>query len=577
MANFLTMRRLLGFRDFFPNEKPRSKEYYGNKVGKDLIQKTTPFFLSYFRGGGAPEIDALFREWFTFYDHKYFNSPSYILIETEYRRIKNHHQGEKHAILSVEALLNMFLWSQSEAKILESIDNLDVTSMLPFLELVLLFNDDVLTNYEKATASISSYSGSRKLQQIILSGSFSQNDLVNIDYAQLLYTQVYKLAKILAYLETQEEYSTLLKKLLDEFSCESKEEYLKAICAAATIPFKSPIPSWNVLSLKNASEKVKSTHILDNIAVSDNSITQIDQDDYLQLRNKPFQKISDEEYRVIFELFLLKKIYNGVIFKLSSYDKNFLGRIRNDFSEGVLLYETLKLVLSQPGSIMFTGEEFKSAKLEREPDFYCRNENNILLFESKDFYMRGEYKLSYDFKIIEGELMKEGRLKKAVTQLITNIERCFLNNITLDNKLDPTKITIYPVIIVHDSLYSAPALNYWVYYWFIDELNLLKERPELKDIDFSSVFPITIIEIDTLILYEQLFKGSKFNLIDLVTRYHDHVRFDAGGNLPPDKIEQHAYQSAISFAEFVREHAHREKVDIDFDILSKLLEQYGVT
>jgi hypothetical protein len=62
-------------------------------------------------------------------------------------------------------------------------------------------------------------------------------------------------------------------------------------------------------------------------------------------RDKPFQKIGDTEFRVVFDLFLIKKLYNGIIFKLSSYDKDFLGNIRSDFSEGVLVYDTLSSIL----------------------------------------------------------------------------------------------------------------------------------------------------------------------------------------------------------------------------------------
>jgi hypothetical protein len=70
---------------------------------------------------------------------------------------------------------------------------------------------------------------------------------------------------------------------------------------------------------------------------------------------------------------------------------------------------TLMAILKSSDAILITGENFKN--LEREPDFYFRDENVIILFESKDFFMSGKSKLSYDFDMIEGELMKEGRLK----------------------------------------------------------------------------------------------------------------------------------------------------------------------
>lgn len=572
MANILTRRRLLGFKDFFPNDTPREKEFYAAKVGKDTIEKTTPFFLSFLRYKGNPEIENLLKEWFTFYNFKFSQSPYYYAIELEYRRIKNQNPNEAHAIISVESLLNIVLWVRSIAIPVE-LDNKDASVTLPLLELILLFNDDVLQSYKRASESVKAYKDDKQFQRLILSASFSQSDLINIDYAQLLYTQVYKAAKLLKFIETHQRYKPLFKTLLSEFGCSSKEEYLKAIGSAVVTPLKTNQPSWSVLSLEKSVDKEKGKIILENLALNESEIHNVQQDDYLILRNKPFQKIGENEYRVIFELFLIKKVYNGLIFKLSSYDRNFLGDIRRDFSEGVLVYESLTTILQSTNSILKTGESFKN--LEREPDFYFRNENNILLFESKDFFMSGKSKLSYDFKIIEGELMKEGRFKKAVTQLVKNIERCFLHQIPLENSYDVTDLKIYPIIIVHDSLYSAPALNYWVYYWFIEKLEELKSDNALKDFNFSGVAPITIVEIDTLILYQGEL-NNYLDFINLIAAYHEQTRFDLGGKLPPKLIEEHALKSSISFSEFVRDFAYQNKIEIDFKIMASLLKEFGI-
>jgi hypothetical protein len=572
MANFLTWRRLLGFTDFFPNETPRPKEFYAQKVGRDVIEKTTPFFLSFLRHKGNPEIDDLLKEWFTFYNFKYYQSVYYHTIKAEYRRIKNHHLNEKHSLISVESLLNLLLWVR-QVEIADDVDNKDASVTLPYLELILLFNDDVLKNYNKASKKVENRTDEKQLQRLTLAASFSQSDLINIDYAQLLYTQIYKAAKLLKFIETKERYKPLLEKLLDDFGCASKEEYLKAIGSAVVTPLKTNQPAWSVLSLEKSLDKEKGKKILENLAIDEAEVSKIEQDDYLILRNKPFQKVGENEYRVIFELFLLKKIYNGLVFKLSSYDKNFLGDMRKDFSEGVLVYETLTSILDSSDSILIPGDNFKN--LEREPDFYFRHGDLIILFESKDFFMPGKSKLSYDFDIIEAELMKEGRLKKAVIQLIKNIERSLLHEIPTDNLYDVRKIRIYPVIIVHDSLYSAPALNYWVYYWFRDELDKLKLDDRLKGIDFTGIAPVTIIEIDTLILYQSELK-THAELLHLIGAYHQHTRFDLGGKLPPEKVEEHALKSALSFSEFVRDYAHKLQVEIKFDVIEALLKEFGI-
>lgn len=577
MAEILTMRRLLGFKDFFPNEVPRPKSYYASKVGRDIIEKTTPFFLSYLKFGGFPELPVLLTEWFTFNNFKFYQSPSYLHLESEYRRIQNFHNGEKHSLLSVESLLNLFLWTAKEKELPQNIENPDASITLPFLELILLFNDDVIANYEKATESIKEFGENKRLQRLILAGSFSQSDLVNIDYAQLFYTQVYKKAKLLTFLSNSATYKHLLEKLLTEFSCDDKEEFLKAVGSAVVGGLKAKGPSWTVLTTKNSPDAKKGTFILEKLSLTDSELGVVDQDDYLSLRNKPFQKIADEEFRVIFELFLVKKLYNGLVFKLSSYDKNFLSNIRNDFSEEVLLYDTLNSIFDSTQLVKIPGTKFKELQLEREPDFYIRKGSDILLFESKDFFMRGEKKLSYDFSIIESELMKDGRLKKAVLQIVTNIDRCLRKKIPTDDCYDYPEVSIFPVIIVHDSLYSAPGLNYWIYYWFMDELEKLKEDPFYNGYKhWGNILPITVIEIDTLILYEKQLAEGKLELTSLIQHYHQFVRFGEEKNIPAEQREHHALQSALSFSEFIRNYGHTIGVKINFEIVSDMLSKFGI-
>ena len=575
MANFLTMRRLLGFKDFYPNEPPREKLYYANQIGKDVIQKTTPFFLSFLKFGGFPEIIPLLRYWFTFNDFKYSSSVYYHHIIAEYKRIKNFHK-ESHSILSVESLLNLFLWSVQEAAIIQDKENVDASITLPFLELILLFNDDVLERYQKASHSIQHYRDERQLQRIILAESFSQSDLINIDYTQLLYTQIYKKSKLLIFLEKSDKYASFLSRLLTEFNCANKEEFLISLGSAVFNSFQSKEPSWTALTIKNNSGEEKAAYILENLALSSDELQTSDQDDYLILRNKPYQKIAKGEYRVVFELFLIKKIYTGLIFKLSTYNKDFLANIRNDFSEEILVYQILNSILNKLNSKIITGREFKEMQLEREPDFYYRKSDNIILFESKDFFMCGEKKLSYDFAIIETELKKNGRLKKGVIQLVKNIDRCFKQEIPTDNFYTADNISIFPVLIVHDSLYSAPALNYWIYYWFMDELLLLKSQEFYKDFDFNKVCPITLIEIDTLILYEQSFINEKLDLINLIKAYHLYVQYGKEKDLPPERLEQHVYKSVLSFSEFARDYAHKNDIHLDLKIISEMLSEYGI-
>lgn len=110
----------------------------------------------------------------------------------------------------------------------------------------------------------------------------------------------------------------------------------------------------------------------------------------------------------------------------------------------------------------------------------------------------------------------------------------------------------------------------------MDELDSLKQDPSFKDCNFTNVFPITLIEIDTLILYENEFIRGKLDLISLIGEYHQFVRFGKESTLSPEMIETHAMQSALSFSEFVRDYSHKHGMQIDFNIISEMLEEFGV-
>ncbi len=577
MAKEISMIRLLGYQDFFPGDNQDTKDACAMHIGREVIETFCCFFLGFFRHGAIPAPIRLLKIWFTFMDRSYLASPSYWQLVNQYIRIIETHPGEEHVILSEEALLNMFLWANSNNDIPAKLEHVDATIMLRLFQFNLIFNEDVLSNYQKAVDSSMLYED-KHMQRQLLATSFPQNDLVNVDYAQLIFAQLYKLVHLLKFLEETKSYELLYKYFLNDFGCNSKEEFIKAIGGAVFLPFKGKVPGWTALVIDKANDMQKSEDFLNKLTIEPDEVT-IDQNDYLQLRNKPFQKLENGEYRVIFDLFLVKKLYNGLIFKLSDYSnkdetliKGFLGKIRGEFSEEVLVYDTLSRTFKPTCAIIKTGSEFNAAGLDREPDFFARKDNNILLFESKDIYMPGASKLSYDFATIEGELRKDGRLGKAVKQLNRNIERAIAKQLILDTDYDVTLLKIYPVIIVHDSLYSAPCLNYWVNTWIVDEIGALKELDVFPGFDYSRIMPVTLVEIDTLILYLHHFETGQLNLIDLLDLYHQHVRLDLQGA----EADQHIFQSCIPFSEFTRDRGYEIGINLNIETLKTLYRDCGI-
>lgn len=406
--------RLIGFLDLFPGTAPNDKTFYAAAAGKDFIQKLCCHLLGHLRHGGLPDVDTFLELAFTDvgYDHR--RSPSYNALKAAYDKLQRSNRTTRFHIISIEALLSLFIWTETEKGLNAQGTANGMVAMLRLIELLLLFNDDVLKNYQ--TAYESSQQGSQELQyhRLSLATAFPQHDLVNSDYAQLIFTQAYKLAKLLTFLEA-DDFKPLSEALLQHYECATKEEYLKAIGGAIFTPLKGNKAGVDTLQVGDWPNGT-GAQFLSKLSV-DTATLPTDQNDYKQLRETPLQDLQNGEYRVIYDLFLIKKAYNSLIFKLSELakqigmTKDFLGEIRRRFSEGVLLYDVLGECLTGQTDILMSGENIP---LEREPDTYARSKKRVMLFESKDFYLTAKEKLSYDFDKIVAGLQKDGRLLKAV-------------------------------------------------------------------------------------------------------------------------------------------------------------------
>lgn len=190
--------------------------------------------------------------------------------------------------------------------------------------------------------------------------------------------------------------------------------------------------------------------------------------------------------------------------------------------------------------------------------------------ESKDFFMVAKDKLSYDFDVITKGLW-DGRLGKGVLQSATNAIRALKQELILDKDYDPGKLAVYPVIVVHDSLYDTPALNYWVNEWFQQALAELLAKPENSVLDISSIRPLTLVDIDTLDLYRANFQKGELNLFRLLEGYQRLVDFKK----LPEPPDAH-YQNAITpFALYMEKEAAKRGVTINLKLIQDVYQKSG--
>ncbi len=574
MSNIKAVQ-LLGFRDFFRSE-PSSKESYAVKVGRDDIQRLCCLMLTYCKNGHTPGVDDIIRMWFQYKGKSYIDSIAFGYVFDEYRRIVNTSGPANYYLLCEESLLNLYIWATENQAIPKSIEHIDGSFMVSLFMLYTTFNDEVLANYGKAESSSKNHADQINMRRIFAE-RFPQNDLVDIDYGKLLFTQIYKLMELLNFLEATKKYEALYQHFLNDFGCGTKEEFFKALGGAVVIPLNPNKTGINSLVLDNTKQANESKLFLDKLAFEEGDIT-LGPTDYKFLRDKPLQKLPDE-YRVVFDLFLIKKLYNGLVFKLSGYVNNdptlfkgpFFGGIRDDFSEGVLLYNTMETILNQNGAIKIKGNDFKAAGIEREPDYYCRIDNKVMLLESKDFFMVAADKLSYDFDTIVAGLRVDGRLGKAVIQSATNVGRVLLQTLQIDGGYDSQKTIIYPVIVVHDSLYNTLGLNYWVNQWFQEKLIDLKTKPEFQGVNFDNVRPITLVDIDTFILYSTNFERREIDLFELIEFYQKHIQFDK----VTEDMDENFGRAILPFADYIRNYTEDRGIKVELKLIETLYKNSG--
>ncbi len=122
-------------------------------------------------------------------------------------------QSMDFGILSEEALLNMYIWAANNPDIPEEGNGLDEQNSPELLKLLLLFNDDVLDRFAKAKR-IANKNNDRPILKTIFSQRFPQNDIIEIDYGKLIFSQTYKLMELLNFMEATPKYQHLYSHLL---------------------------------------------------------------------------------------------------------------------------------------------------------------------------------------------------------------------------------------------------------------------------------------------------------------------------------------------------------------------------
>lgn len=260
--------------------------------------------------------------------------------------------------------------------------------------------------------------------------------------------------------------------------------------------------------------------------------------DYTYFKSHPLIELNDGTYLPISPIFCINHIYKSIYFEFKAINESFSGTANHikgqgllsifttEFSEQTLFERYVRNAICRHRGIKKTDRDCKlENNFGHEPDFYLRDGNNIILFENKDIMISDKIISSKKYELLEKELYKKLITKKGISQLIYNIKQIENKTFKWDSNL-PNKPKIYPVLIIDDSSLCAPGLNYILNEVFQQQLECNKIK--LK------VYPLAIVELDTLIAFANYFQLPDVRLKKLLEQYYDYI----SKSKRPEKMEQ---------------------------------------
>jgi hypothetical protein len=404
---------------------------------------------------------------------------------------------------------------------------------LLILKAYLAFNSTYLKKKKSAHSVLSKTTENEQIKRakIQLVQRLEEYEIHGDNDLEEIIVQFEKAYMLFNFLESNASYNTLLKAYLKSKGLEIWEQYL-AKTTGFTLSFL--LNRGIVSNVQSGKEQERDIMFFDQFCFQDSFYQE---ENFRYLRKYPYLKLDATRYNVIFMRFAIQKIFRSLCLDLSKFSderkivSNFKSDLGLKFFEEYLFYKVIDDIFVNKGLIKVNGKSFVEAKIDGGPDYYIRNWDKIFIFECKDITMSERVKTSYDYDVIESDLKlkfveNEKGKNKAIKQLLSFINK--LENIKekFDPQLNLNKAKIYPVIVTQERNLDTTGVNKILSKWFEDYTD-----QQITDIDKSKIMPLTIINIDALILYKKALREKSNSFNKLIDEYHKGIRKAADGKL----------------------------------------------
>lgn len=548
IGNAVAMGQILEFEVAFPGEEKLTIEQYLAGSSREMILNAAAFFLGFKNHKSKFDDNREFLGMF-------FRAENNELANQIYDRIKEFEKkGVRIGIINTYSSLKLFeyFFSRPEEPITQTEAQLEVNLFKAYLVL----NSEFTQKQSIAFPSAQESDEELKIPMMMFCMQYPVSDKSNYDINQIWATQMIKAIYLFQFLESHEKTQPLLSAFLAYFKCPTWQEYLKSLLPLTTPAIQSEREAHTDIVVVPGDKFEQGCAFIEKLMVQEQD--ELDPNDFLTIRAKPFYKVKDGVYRIIFNLFVVEKIFKGVYFLLRDVNKTLpaASRIKDiksfygdEFSEKILCYKVMESIYPDK-CIRFSGKELADMKIDAAPDYYIRKGKNIVLIESKDFLIAADKKMSFDFNVYEEEFgrildfeeLPDGKIKpKAVVQLINSIRRILKNEFSADTDYHYKDVFIYPVLLNHDHQYDTPGFNELIDFWFQDALLELAE----EGLFIHHVKPLSVVNIDSLI-YNQVGLSNGIPLHEMLNLYHE--------NKKVEKPKKKNFKSQVEYEQYLEEY-----------------------
>lgn len=496
-------RIILCFEDIFPDEEKKEASFYLRDIHKNEVFQLAANFARINRFE-SPQKE-VFHALEAFFGKENHDLANQIYIKTKQLNPSRYFYNPVSSLILLEQAYLLDIEEKTK-----DYQKAEIALFKAYLSI----NSYFTKQQEKAFDTTKSQDPELRFPLMTFCSMYPDHDKSNYVAHEQIICQTIKASYLFKYLEELPKVTPLLKEFCSLFHVDKWESYVQKI-----FPLLNSIANHDEGHLKIQLD-LKQEHYDINKNFLNALTLKFDGEDlevdFLVLRNTPIVKLEEDLYLIVFDLFVIEKLYKGIYFTLSAINKGFTRKEQIDirglftlgFSEKTLLYKAMEEIYPE-AQVKFTGEELDKQNIDGAPDYYIRQDKQILLMESKDILVDKDIKYSYNFSayepVFEEKLYgiyndkKDKWKRKAVLQLTKSIENILNKDNSFDDDYNPKKVIIHPVIILHDFQYDVPGLEYWINTWFQEKIEELRENGYYV----TNIRALSIINIDSLLLHSE--------------------------------------------------------------------------